>query len=176
MENEGIYPEYMSPFENEMVDIGVVADSMVETFDYKSCFSCDGKGFFRPSYLHISPAGGVRTCLYAPNSEWLGNINNQTLSQVASDFADNCVVGAFRSNTIVQLREKYIAPYFAKAYRMPKHPCANSAVIARIIEELNIFRKQQGRKPTSKDLRTIHENIANDYNLLGKSSVGSREP
>ena len=43
------------------------------------CVPCEGKGFSRPTILHVAPDGGVRTCLYAPGGGWMGNVNRESL-------------------------------------------------------------------------------------------------
>jgi len=162
---ERIHPKYMIPVPMDMIDLGGAAGSLDDTLETKAC-PCGGrKGFYRPELLHISPAGGVRTCLYAPGSEWLGNINTQTLIQIADGFENNCVVEAFRSFTIDQLIEKYLPLNNSNVYQLPKHPCAIAACIARAIEEYDRFKKIQGRKPLTEDLRKIHANIEKHYNL-----------
>jgi len=155
----------MIPVPMEMIDLGGAADSLNNLSEIKKC-PCGGrKGFYRPELLHISPEGGVRTCMYAPGSKWLGNINNQTLAQIADKFETNCVVEAFRTNTIDQLIEKYLMLNDNTIYQLPKHPCAISAYIARVVEDCEGFEKRQRKKPLNQDLIRIHDNIARIYNL-----------
>jgi MoaA/NifB/PqqE/SkfB family radical SAM enzyme len=57
---------YMIPAVMEMIDIGGGAEIDNQTFCRQSNKSyCNKMGFYRPTTLHISPDGKVRTCMYA---------------------------------------------------------------------------------------------------------------
>ncbi len=113
----------------EMVDLG--AASGLEGVSGESQMYCEGKGFYRPQFLHINPNGGVRTCMYASGASWLGNINNESLSEISDSFSRNPVVDFFSSNgaTKRNLVEKI---YSGKD--TPKHPCSLAVKIADIVE------------------------------------------
>ena len=98
IEHEGIYPQHLMPVEMDMIDIGGAAqntEKWIEQTALTQCLYCNGKGFYRPSYLHVNPDGGVRSCLYATGAGWLGNINEEPLQQIESEFYDNSIVTAF---------------------------------------------------------------------------------
>jgi MoaA/NifB/PqqE/SkfB family radical SAM enzyme len=159
----GISPSNLVPM--DMIDIGGAAGEPGEQLYSESVAAavhrtpCKGKGFFRPSLLHIAPGGGVRTCLYAPGGGWLGNINRESLLHILSRFAESPVTAAFCRDDLASLTEATIKPY-AHIYRSVAHPCAASAVLAKVVEKCDCA-------ATSSDaaLRRIHASIAEDMNL-----------
>ncbi len=120
---------YMIPVDMEMVDLG--AASGLENVSSNSQMYCEGKGFYRPQFLHINPHGGVRSCMYAAGASWLGNINHESLFDIAYNLRHNPVVGFFssncasRSNLIYQIHTRK---------DVPKHPCSLGVKIAKSLE------------------------------------------
>ena len=166
-EDNGINPRLLIPVEMDMIDIGGAAQNtkkLFESRDSTQCLTCDGKGFYRPYYLHVNPDGGVRSCLYAIDAGWLGNVNHESLLQIEDGFTENRVVTAFTSNEIDLLYDSYLTP-ITQDYRLPMHPCAKSAIVAAIIEQCNRFEDQEKRKPQFHELRSIYKSIAGVYNL-----------
>lgn len=121
--------DYMIPVEMEMVDLG--AASSLEGISTSSHMYCEGKGFYRPQYLHINPDGGVRTCMYASGAGWLGNINKQSLSEIAYQFANNPVVKTFSSNCVS--KSNFVEEIYS-GKDVLKHPCALTVKIAEAVE------------------------------------------
>lgn len=123
--------DYMIPVDMEMVDLGAASNS--EGISTDSQMYCKGKGFYRPQFLHINPSGGVRTCMYASGSSWLGNINDESLYEIANNFDKNTVVIFFSSNCCT--RGKLVEQiYSEKETHLPKHPCALAVKVAKNIE------------------------------------------
>jgi len=168
MRDAGISLNHLVPM--DMIDIGGAAGEPGEQLHSASVVAavhrsrCEGKGFFRPSLLHVAPDGGVRTCLYAPGGGWLGNINRESLLQIINRFAESPVTAAFCQDELASLAEATIKPY-AHVYRSVTHPCAASAVLARAIEVAN--------SPDA-SLRAIHESIAAEMNLRAKNLTCNR--
>ncbi|MGO8753191.1 MAG: radical SAM protein [Thermoguttaceae bacterium] len=148
----------------EMIDIGGAAGETGERLHPASVAAavhqspCGGKGFFRPSLLHVAPDGGVRTCVYAPGGGWLGNINRESLLHIVDRFAERPVTAAFCRDEPALLAEASIKPY-AHIYRSVAHPCAASAVLARVVEAAN--------SPHA-SFYEAHESIAAEMNLHAK--------
>ena len=160
---EGIVPHHMIPVHMDLVDLGSASELPVSDVEVNA--SCDGKGFFRPIYLHISPSGGVRTCLYAASAEWLGNLNTRSLRDIRNEFDRHPVVERFRRNTLSELADEYLTTYSECGYRLPKHPCASSVLIVKLMEELLRIKRLKGRSPTKKERLSLIRNIAADFNL-----------
>jgi len=71
----GSEPYYVRVSPMETVDVGAAAlQNKIVELVYSA------KGFHRPAILHIAPDGGVRSCMYAPGSGWLGNIIHQSFN------------------------------------------------------------------------------------------------
>ncbi|MBN1515654.1 radical SAM protein [Candidatus Sumerlaeota bacterium] len=174
-EIEGITPNHMIPVHMEIVDLGAAAN--LQDKDISNGSSCSGKGFYRPNFLHINPTGGVRTCLYAPGSQWLGNIYTHSLIDICNEFENNFVVMTFCRNTLDQLTDTYLTKYVENGYQLPKHPCASSVLIVRAIEDQHFFEQQKGRISTADESNMIVKSIAEDYNLYDQnfSADGSSE-
>ena len=97
-----VVPRHMVIAPMEEIDIGGAANSTNTRFDPVSLVSalrhspCRGRGFTRPSLLHIGPDGGVRTCLYASGCGSLGNITRESLLSTINRFNTNPIVRHFR--------------------------------------------------------------------------------
>jgi hypothetical protein len=169
-EDAGIQPRHLIPVPMEMIDIGgasAPAEEPLELEEFEKSIhqlQCQGKGFYRPVYLHISPDGGVRSCLYAPAAGWLGNIYRESLLQIADRFTGNCVVQAISSGDLSALTRTLIKPY-AHLYRSLKHPCAVAAVLSKAIEHYHRFINNHNRDPSNKEQRRIHQEISQQLGL-----------
>ena len=156
----------------EMIDIGGAARKTGGQLHSASVAAavhqspCEGKGFYRPTLLHIAPDGGVRTCLYAPGGGWLGNIHRESLLQIVNRFAECAVTAIFCRDDLNSLAESFLKPY-AHIYRSVAHPCAASAVLARVVEAAN--------SPAGLLCR-IHEGIAEDMNLRARQKKYGVKP
>ena len=125
-------------------------------YNLKEISDCRLKGLHRPAVLHINPAGGVRSCMYAPGSAALGNINNESIHKIINNYIHNPVVSMFRNNSFEDFIREYIEP-FAWKYREIKHPCAACAVLTRLKEEI---------EENSSSVESIHDRIISEYNLF----------
>ena len=162
--------EHLLPVSMEMIDIGGAANQMDESLQFDSFVSllnkleCGGKGFFRPIFLHIAPDGGVRSCLYSPGSGWLGNIYQDSLSQIAHYFEENIVVQAFSKEDGKNMCENLLKP-FTGIYKSIKTPCAAAAIFSKVLESYNQFKKDYRREPAHEELFLINKRVAQDLNL-----------
>lgn len=120
---------YMIPVEMEMVDLGAAAG--LKDVGVDSQMYCEGKGFYRPRFLHINPHGGVRSCMYAAGVSWLGNINHESLYEIVDKFSYNPVVEFFSSNGAS--RSNLVEKIFS-GKDVPKHPCSLAVKLASFIE------------------------------------------
>lgn len=167
----GIVPRRLIPIPMDMIDIGGAAGKTDTSFRPAPIVEairhspCEGKGFFRPSFLHVAPDGGVRTCLYVPGGGWLGNVNRQSVLQIANRFSSNFVTSMFRSGDCESFAKHYFEPSAQRMYRPVWHPCGASAVFARFMEEYSQFRMRQTCEPSDEELRRIHAGIAKELNL-----------
>jgi len=158
-ERMGISPNRLVPM--EMIDIGGAAGQDGKPLLWSSalelgyCVPCGGKGFHRPTLLHVAPDGGVRTCLYAPGGGWMGNVNRESLLDIVNRFADNPVAAAFTHEEAESIAETVVKPY-AHLYQSLNHPCAALAVLARAIESAS----EPNAVPSA-----IHDRIASDFNI-----------
>lgn len=91
---------------------------------------CGGRGFYRPLYLHVDPAGGVRSCAFAPGLRNLGNIREDGFFGIVNRFGTDSVSRSLREDL-----EGVSALYRPTAWRAFSHPCTASAVLARLLEE-----------------------------------------
>ena len=171
----GIEPYHLLPVEMEMIDIGGAATRTQKSAQFPEfenllqCLECEGKGFYRPTYLHISPDGGVRSCLYAPGSGWLGNIYNDSLTNIVNKFKKNCVVEAFSIGNLSDMLKTILEPYIG-TYKSIKHPCAAAAVSSKVIEKYDQFKKNYQREPTDEELNLINVCISHELNLNRNSA------
>lgn len=169
-EKLGKMPAYMSYVPMEMVDIGANAIreklqlNVSNLFELIYSVDCGGLGFHQPNTLHISPHGGVRSCLYAPSGGWLGNIYQQSLTVILNNIPTNPVYRLFKFNMIESIIESYLEPW-QHIYRKINHSCIACALIARLVEEISLQEKSLDRKLINQDLKEIHQKISQEYNL-----------
>ncbi|MEN6625157.1 MAG: radical SAM protein [Candidatus Sumerlaeia bacterium] len=164
----GAPPRCMIPVMMEKVDIGGAASSIPGGgLDPRLVCAlargagCKGRGFYRPSLLHVSPAGGVRTCCYAIGMANLGNLLKSTLMDMVNRFPADPVALAFENSRIEAYADKLLRPH-AHRYRAFAHPCAACAVLGRLVEQYSSL----GREPTPADIEAINTKTANELNLL----------
>ncbi len=163
-------PRFLRPVNMEEVDIGGLKERSSDSLEVKELWKlpqyspCKTKGFYQPTYLHVSPDGGIRGCMYAPGSGSLGNIRKDRMIDILNRAAENSVVKLFRNRNLEAFTEKYISPW-AHLYRNIEHPCSASAVIARIEEGISRSRLELGREPGHKELEMIHKSVAKEYKM-----------
>ena len=117
------------------------------------------------AYLHISPDGAIRSCLYAPRLGNLGNLAKEDLLDAVNRFPSDPVSTAFRRHDLPVHVERSFRPY-ARLYRPIVHPCSACALLARIIDEEHKFALREGHPPEGEDLEAIHLRVGREYNLL----------
>ena len=128
---------------------------------------CAGLGFHRPSYLHLSPDGAIRSCLYAPRLGNMGNLTTENLLDAINRFPSDPVSLAFQGSELPAHEDRLFRPY-ARLYRPIVHPCASCAVLARLIDEEHQFTLTVGHPPEGQYLEEINLRVAREYNLLRK--------
>jgi hypothetical protein len=171
--------DHALPVVMRKVDLGGAAGSLLGAHCDSSCGCgvadrepgdedpqfCKGLGYYRPSYLHISPTGAIRSCLYAPQLGNLGDLAREDLLDAVNRFPSDPVSLAFQHNELSAHHERLLAPHSA-LYRPVVHPCAACAVLARLIDEASRFASTHGHPADGPDLEQIHLRIAREYNLL----------
>jgi len=164
----GHAPLFLQGVPMEVVDIGgskewtngpMKASSLAALPDSSPC---GRKGFYQPIYLHISPDGGIRGCLYAPGSGYLGNIREDRLIDVLNRAVSNPVARLFKNQGLEEFTAKYIDPW-SELYRKIEHPCAASALVARLSEKITAECERFDREPTTDELESIHRTVAAEY-------------
>lgn len=176
VEDAGVQPHHMSTLSMDTVDIGAAAGPRGRTLDVASLAAlpadspCRGNGFHRPYYLHIAPDGGVRSCLYAPGAGYLGNIREERMMEILERAAANPVARLFRGEQLSAFSATYVKPW-ADMYRNISHPCAASALLARIAEEVDQLRRRSGIEPTNEEMRVAHERVAKELRLEGAHEI-----
>jgi hypothetical protein len=162
-------PRYLNLTPMETVDLGAAALQNRKSLDSSrladlaTTSPCGTRGFHRPYYLHVAPDGGVRSCMYAPNGAWHGNIIHQRLSEILNTTPGNPVYRLFESKNLAPFIEKYIAPW-QHLYTGISHGCTASALIARVAEE--VWKDPDLRRtPTRVGMEVIHGRISSDYHL-----------
>lgn len=130
----GYYLYYLVPVWNEMVDIGGCTQGN-KSYDWQSNDApCGDKGFYHPAYLHVSPDGKIRTCMYAIGSANVGNITEKRFSDLINEFPNNeinrCFSNPVKKQTIF---DRFVKPYLPK-YRPIIHECTRNAVLVRTVE------------------------------------------
>ncbi|EIC22827.1 radical SAM protein [Thiorhodovibrio frisius] len=122
------------PVVMDLIDIGAArcADGQAQDMPIAERLAqtpCAGRGFYRPSLLHVAPNGQVRSCLYAPGAGWLGSLQHESLETIVRQFADNRVVRAFAEGR----PERLLEPHGSEAretVNRHQHPCALAAGLA----------------------------------------------
>jgi MoaA/NifB/PqqE/SkfB family radical SAM enzyme len=167
----GSEPYYMRVSPMTTVDVGAAALQNKSGLDVSKIVElvysahCATKGFHRPSFLHIAPDGGVRSCMYAPGSGWLGNIIHQSLPEILNKIAERPVYQLFKSGNFDDFVDEYMAGW-AHLYKDINHGCTASAVIARIAEEVYKKEAEHDRCLTEEEMTELHKTIGKDYHLL----------
>jgi MoaA/NifB/PqqE/SkfB family radical SAM enzyme len=167
----GSEPYYVRVSPMETVDVGAAALQNKAGLDVSQIVElvysapCGTKGFHRPAILHIAPDGGVRSCMYAPGSGWLGNIIHQSLPEILNSVAERPVYQLFKSGNFDDFVARHMAGW-AHLYKEINHGCTASAVIARIAEEVYKKEAEYDRCLTEEEMTELHKTIGKDYHLL----------
>jgi MoaA/NifB/PqqE/SkfB family radical SAM enzyme len=126
---------YMIPAVMEMIDIGGGAEIDRKTFCQQSNkSSCNKKGFYRPSTLHISPDGKVRTCMYAIGLNNCGSLREMTMFDIVKDFPNRANNSIFSDPIEYEKAERELLLPYLHHYHPIIHECTRLAIIARTVE------------------------------------------
>ena len=158
----------------EMVDIGSAAPRQHQPL------ACDGlaalarrsdcgtAGFHRPTYLHVNPEGGVRSCLYAPGAGWHGDLNRQSLRSILNAAASNPVLQLFERGELGSFVARHLDPW-RHLYRQVEHGCGAAALIARLAEQVAELQASAGGAPTEAlpdaVMEPLHQQLAAEMGL-----------
>jgi organic radical activating enzyme len=177
-EKLGRDPEFLIFSPMGKIDLGAAAHTSTDTLD-TSHFAedtlktpCLRSGFTSPYFLHISPSGGVRSCLYAPGASYMGNITHDRLLPIINRFEHNPINVLFQNQNLQLFVDQYITPW-KHIYRAVTHPCAVSSLISRIADAILTKESQINRKLTHQEQESIHSTIATEYNIFSTRSSGA---
>ena len=143
----------------DLVDVGSASDLEIDVFKRQSnkC-SCNKKGFLRPEFLHISPDGNVRTCLYANGLANVGSLKNQSLTELVNSFPYNKQNYSFSSDEVYEEQFNELVRPYLSVYRPIVHECTSHIILAKAIERLSASKESS--------LLETHKAIAREMNLL----------
>jgi MoaA/NifB/PqqE/SkfB family radical SAM enzyme len=140
----------------EMVDVGGAADSTSEMFDKQENIApCNGRGFYRPVFLHFDPYGRVRTCLYGVGLANVGDLRTDTLPVILNNFVANPDSEFFSSSDVFEENFKNIIGPYLHFYKPVRHQCTRMVIFARYLEMIKAGYKEPD----------IHRTIAREMNL-----------
>ncbi|MCX6267959.1 MAG: hypothetical protein NTW16_11465 [Bacteroidetes bacterium] len=150
---------YLIPVSMEMVDIGNATDLRREIFNWQSNMSvCESKGFYRPQFLHISPYGEVRTCIYANGLCNVGNLTTSSFTDLINEFPKSDYNSIFSDTTKQhEIFNTLVTPYLA-IYKPIIHECTRNIILAKTL--------MRYAEISNSGLQNIHETIATEMNLL----------
>ena len=144
---------YMIPAVMEMVDIGGGAEIDTRLFCHQlNKSSCNKKGFYRPTTLHVSPDGKVRTCMYAIGLNDCGNLRKMTMLDIVKNFPRRANNDLFSDPIKYEKAEKELFLPYVHHYLPIIHECTRFAIIARTTEMAANYPEM--------DLNEIHSIIA----------------
>lgn len=154
----GLKLKYMTPGQSEMVDIGGAANLDRKNFAWQSNrMYCKSKGFYRPRFLHVSPSGKIRTCLYGVGLSNFGDVSIESLPDLSNRFHGNSANAIFlNQEKQKELFEEFVNPYLGM-YKTIFHECTKSIILAKTLEQILERPKSQ--------LQKIHNSIAAEMNL-----------
>ncbi|MEL7562792.1 4Fe-4S cluster-binding domain-containing protein [Dehalogenimonas sp. 4OHTPN] len=153
----GSFLYYLVPVSAETIDIGgCTRDNGAYAWQSNKA-DCRDKGFYHPAFLHISPDGKVRTCMYAVGSANVGDIAENVFADLINGFPGNATSRCFTSPTRKQAAfNNLVVPYLA-SYRPFIHECTRNAVLVRTIQTHFDY--------PDLSLAEIHFRIGRDLNL-----------
>ncbi|MEL7562613.1 radical SAM protein [Dehalogenimonas sp. 4OHTPN] len=115
---------------NEMVDVGGAIDSAGRHSWQSNLSPCMGTGFYHPAYLHISPEGKVRTCMYASDAANVGDVRKDDFIDLINRFPGNEIGRFFTSPVKKQQAIARLTAQGAEKYKALIHECARNAFVA----------------------------------------------
>ena len=110
-------PQLLTITPMDEVDLGAAAARSTTPVDAQQlpgliqASPCGGKGLHRPYYLHVTPEGGVRSCLYGPSGEWLGHLGRQSIREILNAAAINPVCQLFEQEAYEPFVERWLQPW-----------------------------------------------------------------
>ena len=125
---------------------------------------CGGQGFHRPYYLHVTPQGGVRSCLYGPSGEWLGQLGRQSIREILNAAATNPVCQLFEQQAYEAFVDRWLQPW-QHLYQGLRHPCAASAVVAILAGEILPLVGSNREFISAQTIEAIHQGVAGRLGL-----------
>ena len=166
----GASPQLLKLTPMDEVDLGAAASRSTASVDAQQLSGlikaspCGGQGFHRPYYLHVTPEGGVRSCLYGPSGEWLGNLRCQSLREILNTAATNPVCQLFEQEAYEAFLEQWFQPW-QHLYQGLRHPCSVSAVVAILAGEiLPLVHSEEGSIPLQ-SIEVIHRRVSGRLGL-----------
>jgi hypothetical protein len=127
--------KYMFPSVMEMVDIGGGAEIDKNLYSKQLNFAyCRKKGFYRPTTLHVSPDGKVRTCMYAVGLNDCGSLRQMTMLEIVNNFSNRHNSDLFSDPIKYENAEKELFLPYKHYYHSIIHECTRFAIIARTAE------------------------------------------
>lgn len=126
---------YIIPVSMEMVDMGGAARINKTTLLHQTNRAyCAKKGFYRPTTLHISPDGNVRTCMYALGLGDCGNLRKMSMTDIVQNFQHRVNSDLFSDPIKYQKAENELFLPYQHYYNSTRHECTRFAIIARAAE------------------------------------------
>ena len=149
---------YLIPVTMEMVDIGMASDLNKEKYNWQTnkC-SCNNKGFFRPTIIHVSPSGKVRTCIYANGLSNFGDIQKSSFVELINNFPFTRNNKVFSDSVEYSEHYKKLLKPYLNIYQPIIHDCTKNIILAKTIERY--YR-------TDNNLVDIHFQIGKEMNKL----------
>jgi len=154
----------------DTVDIGAAAPNQRRTLkssslaDLARSSPCGTAGFYRPHFLHVSPDGCVRSCLYAPGGGWHGNLHDQSLRSILNSAASNPVLQLFERGELEAFVAQYLDPW-RHLYRQVEHGCGAASLIARLAERVTQLPVASGEDPDAEMMEALHRRLAAEMGL-----------
>jgi len=154
----------------QMVDIGSAPPSEVRPLATAGLAAlarrsdCGSTGFHRPAILHVSPDGGVRSCLYAPGGGWHGNLHRQSLRAILNAAARNPVLRLFERGELEDFVAIHLDPW-RHLYRQVEHGCGAAALIARLAERVAELQASGGSVVSADRMEQLHRRLAAEMGL-----------
>jgi hypothetical protein len=125
---------------------------------------CGTAGFHRPAFLHVSPDGGVRSCLYAPGGGWHGNLHHLSLRAILNAAARNPVLRLFERGELEDFVAIHLDPW-RHLYRQVEHGCGAAALIARLAERVAELQASSGSTVSADRMEQLHRRLATEMGL-----------
>lgn len=163
-------PQILKLTPMDEVDLGAAAARSTTPVDAQQlpgliqASPCGGQGFHRPYYLHVTPEGGVRSCLYGPSGEWLGHLGRQSIREILNAAATNPVCQLFEQQAYKAFVDRWLEPW-QHLYQGLRHPCAASAVVAILAGEILPLVGCDQEPISAQTIEAIHQRVAGSLGL-----------